>query len=277
MFWKRNSKKMEKGKGGASRPPPRFWPAGQSRPSPRTRHAPSRTRVHVWRPTAPCRRGEPVGLCRRVARMRRPGHVLVDHQEHPTAPASPSSSICASPLSLSLLRPRAAATSAARPPLLAELYHSTSAKSPTQSRTWGRHSLPLRLLHLLRTLNRQGKPCSNLARSRGPAVSDLLLSRFLVHCDRLASPHLLRPIAASLLAGIASSAVSVPPLHHAWWAGCCRASEWPFRVPLDAPEGGERVGVVPSPEISLAASSGHRSSFLLCATKSVGSGPTCRS
>jgi len=41
---------------------------------------------------------------------------------------------------------------------------------------------------------------------------------------------------------------------------------------------GNALVAVPSPEISPAVSSGHRSSFLLlCATDSVGSRPTCRS
>ena len=75
--------KKEREKGGASRPRPRFSTAGRSWPSPPARLSPprARARIHARRPAAPCRRGEPAELCRRVARMRRGGHALVGHQE----------------------------------------------------------------------------------------------------------------------------------------------------------------------------------------------------
>ena len=65
-------------------------------------------------------------------------------------------------LSLSLLlSPSPVRSSDLGPPLLAELSRSTPAKFSTQFRNRGRHSLPLRLPHPLRTLNRQRKHRSN--------------------------------------------------------------------------------------------------------------------
>jgi len=106
--------KIEKGKGGASRPRPHFWPARRSRPSPpalspspRPRSRPRR--VHA-RTAAPRRRGEPAELGCRVASMRSPGRALVGHQERPAAPASALAAVCARQLSLSrtlALAPRA--------------------------------------------------------------------------------------------------------------------------------------------------------------------------
>jgi len=99
-IWEKEIKKKEKGalagRGLASGP---LAEAGlvheRAFPPPRTR-----TRVHARRPAAPCRHGEPARLCRRVARMRRGGHVVVGHQEPPVALASPSSAIHAHPLPL---------------------------------------------------------------------------------------------------------------------------------------------------------------------------------
>ena len=109
---KKFKKKLEKGKGGASRPRPHFWPAGRSRPSPPAlspstppRSRPRRVRA---RTAAPRRRGEPAELGCRVASMRSPGRALVSHQERPAAPASAIAAICARQLSLS--RPRSART-----------------------------------------------------------------------------------------------------------------------------------------------------------------------
>ena len=78
-------KKIEKGKGGASRPRPHFWPTGRSRPSPPALvPAPCpRTRT-----AAPRRLGTPAEHGRRVARMRRLGRALVSHQVRPAASAS---------------------------------------------------------------------------------------------------------------------------------------------------------------------------------------------
>ena len=96
---------MEKGKGGASRKRPRFWPAGRSQPSLPARHplpalAPA-PRPHA-RTAAPRRRGTPAAFGRRVARMRRLGRALVGHQVRPTAPAFAPTARRARPLALSL-------------------------------------------------------------------------------------------------------------------------------------------------------------------------------
>ena len=91
--------KKEKVKEGASRPRPRFWPAGRSRPSPPAPAPRPRART-----ATPCRRGEPAELGRRVACMRRLGRALGGHQERLAAPASVPAAICTRQLLLS--RPR---------------------------------------------------------------------------------------------------------------------------------------------------------------------------
>jgi hypothetical protein len=91
-------KNNRKGKGGASRPRPRFWPAGRSRPGP---PAPSPSPSSCSRPrprartASPCRRGAPAEPGRRVAGMRRRGDALVGHQEPLDAPAEAPAPICA--------------------------------------------------------------------------------------------------------------------------------------------------------------------------------------
>jgi len=97
---KKKFKKNGKGKGGASRPRPCFWPAGRSRPSTPARHLPRRACVHM-RTAVPRRSGEPAELVRRVARMRRGGRTLVGHQVRPAAPASSPAARHAPPFSLS--------------------------------------------------------------------------------------------------------------------------------------------------------------------------------
>jgi hypothetical protein len=112
-------KKNRKGKGGASRPRPRFWPAGRSRPGP---PAPSPSPSSRSRPrprartASPCRRGAPAEPGRRVAGMRRRGDALVGHQEPLDAPAEAPAPICALHRSLSPLcsLSRSARRSAAR-------------------------------------------------------------------------------------------------------------------------------------------------------------------
>jgi len=103
-YLKKEIKKNRKGKGGASRLRPRFWPAGQSRPSPLARHPPprasARASVHA-RTAVPRRLGGPAELGRRVVRMRRGGRTLVGHQVCPAAPASSPAARRAPPLSLS--------------------------------------------------------------------------------------------------------------------------------------------------------------------------------
>ena len=95
MIWKKNFKKKRRGQGGASRLPPRFWPAGRSRPSPRAHSPPSpRPRAMAGRAVPPWRASRtppPRGAPMRPGRP--PGA--------PAAPTSPSSLICARPLSLS--------------------------------------------------------------------------------------------------------------------------------------------------------------------------------
>ena len=110
---------MEKGKGGASRLRPRFWPTGRSRPSPPAL-APFPALVLAPRPrvrtAAPCRCCEPAELGRRVARMRWLGRALLGHQERPVAIASVPAAICAHHLLLSrslALAPRAQSTAVA--------------------------------------------------------------------------------------------------------------------------------------------------------------------
>ena len=110
---------MEKGKGGASRPQPHFWPTGRSQPSPPARHPPPHASahacVHVWT-AARCRRGKPAELSHRVACMHRPRRALVGHQERPAAPASSSAAICTHRLLFSrslALAPRAQSTAVA--------------------------------------------------------------------------------------------------------------------------------------------------------------------
>ena len=77
----------------------------RSPPSPRPHRARART-------AAPCRRGAPAELGRRVTRMRQPGRALVGHQERPAASASASAAICAPPLALSPFGRSRAATAA---------------------------------------------------------------------------------------------------------------------------------------------------------------------
>jgi len=66
----------------------------RSLPSPHPRCA------RAWT-AAPCCRGAPAELGRRVASMRQPRRALVGHQERPAASASAPTAICASPLALS--------------------------------------------------------------------------------------------------------------------------------------------------------------------------------
>ena len=98
-------KKIEKGKGGASRPRPHFWPTGRSRPSPPTL-APFPALAPApcprARTAALCRRGELAELGRHVARMRRLGRALVGHQVRPAASAFAPAARHAPPLALSL-------------------------------------------------------------------------------------------------------------------------------------------------------------------------------
>jgi len=225
--------------------------------------------------------------------MRRPGHAQVSHQERPATPASPSSSICASPLSLSrsLLRPRAAATSAAvyhywpssaarrqpNPPsnLAPEgaicflfAFPTLCARSTVRVSTVATPAAHRSMAELRRA------PCS-----RGPAVSDLHLSCFLAHCNRLASPHLLRPIAATLLAGVASSAVSRAAAPPCALSGALQS----LRAAIEGTPECARVRGMRWWRCRLRRCHRRRvpvyrsSSSLLCATDSVGSGPTCLS
>ena len=110
---------MEKGKGGASRLRPRFWPAGRSWPSPPAL-TPLPATAPAPRPRArtatPLRHGTPAAFDRRVARMRRLGRALVGHEVRPTAPAFAPAARHAPPLALSTSLPptRSSSRAAAR-------------------------------------------------------------------------------------------------------------------------------------------------------------------
>jgi len=85
-------KKIGKGKGGASRPRPRFWPAGRSRPGPPalSPSPSSRSRPRPRARTAsPRRRGAPAGLGRRVAGMRQRGRARSATRSPWTRPPKP--------------------------------------------------------------------------------------------------------------------------------------------------------------------------------------------
>ena len=149
-------KKWKRERGGASRPQPRFWPVGRSRPSPRAcLPCPrARARVHARWPAAPCRRGEPAGLYRCVARMRRGGHALVGHREPPVTLASPSSSIRACPLPLSHSHsPEQPQRPRHRSPLPPTLGAPLLASSGLLLRILGHQRLRLAFPHPARTLN----------------------------------------------------------------------------------------------------------------------------
>jgi hypothetical protein len=102
---------MEKGKGGASRPRPRFWPTGRSRlgppalsppPSPRSRPRPRADGLAVtpWRAgrTRPPRGGHAAARTRPGRPPKRPGRARLRPRSH-LRPSAPS---------LSLSRPRPA-------------------------------------------------------------------------------------------------------------------------------------------------------------------------
>ena len=134
---------MLAGCGLASGPQAEAGPAHQ-RVSPLPAPAPASTRQTA----APCRRGEPAELGRRVAHMRRPRCALVGHQKHPAAPASSSAAICAPPLSL-LLYPSLARSSDLRhrSPLPPTLGASSSSSSDLLLRIRSHQRLRLALLH----------------------------------------------------------------------------------------------------------------------------------
>ena len=112
LLGKRNSRKLEKGKGGASRPRPRFWHAGRSRPSPPTRlplPAPASTRGRLRRDAVASRQSS-AAAWRACAGVDAPWSATRCARPRPPPPPLPVVPLRS--LSHPLPRPRAAATRA---------------------------------------------------------------------------------------------------------------------------------------------------------------------
>ena len=147
-YLEKEIKKWKKGKGGASRPRPRFWPAGRSRPSPPTRHP-----LHAREPcprawtAAPRRRGTPAALgptWRACARVDAPWSAT--RCARPRPPPSPLLDALLHSHSRPLSRPRAAADRVAAP--ASSLTSMTTGDSASPFRTQRSRSIAL------------GKPCA---------------------------------------------------------------------------------------------------------------------
>ena len=188
--WRKEIKKIEKGKGGVRRPWPYFWPTGQSRHSPPALApfpAPA-PRPRAWT-AEPCRCGEPAELGRRVACMQRPGRALVGHQVRLATSTSVPAAICARQLLLSrslALAPRAqsaavaiGASSSASAVLPQHVSHSSIHLSPSSAL-----ASPLR-----------NTTPSAWSRTVSPARPCFLLRR--EHCRRTRSPHATVPSGAA--------------------------------------------------------------------------------